>query len=165
MAEKHRKFDLLFVELLPACECHMSVAWRHDIPIIGTSSVDLRVPSGALLGNPYHPSIIPHYLSVYTSRMTFVERLINTIETIYVEFLTYRTTAPDFEKLFQKYFPRGDLKLADISLVFLNNHASLFPLPQVPGFIEIGGIHLKPPQSLPQVRNSIALNFQEPISS
>lgn len=85
--------------------------------------------------------------------MTFVERLINTIETMYLEFVYYKTSAPRSERFFRKYFSKGDLKVKDISLVLLNNHPSLFPLPYVPGIIEIGGIHLKPPQMLPEVSN------------
>jgi len=148
---KSKKYDLLFTELLPACECYLSIAWLHKIPIIATSPVDMRQLGGAVLGNPYHPSIIPHYYSSSTSRMTFFERLKNNIETMYLEYIVSRIKKTRFTEIIQRYFPRGGLEIADISLFFLNNHPSMFPLPFVPGIVPIAGVHLKPPQALPSV--------------
>lgn len=157
---KHSQFDILFVEQLPVSECYKAIAWRRNIPIIGTAPFELRTLSAAYLGNPYHPAIIPNYYSSYTSRMTFVERLINTIETMYLEYIEYRIVTPRFEKYAQKYFPEDDLKMTDISLLFLNHHPSLFPLPYVLGIVEVGGIHLKPPQILPKVSNTLLITLK-----
>lgn len=154
LAGKCKKYDLLFTELLPACECFLSIAWLHKIPIIATSPADLRLPEAAVLGNPYYPSVIPHYYSTSTTKMTFFERLKNTIETMYLSYIISKITKPRFLEFIQKYFPKGGLEIADISLLFLNSHPSMFPLPYVPGIIPTAGIHLKPPQALPPVSTS-----------
>jgi glucuronosyltransferase len=40
------------------------------------------------------------------------------------------------------------------SLVLLNTHFSLsYPKPITPNYVQVGGMHVKPPKKLPQVRN------------
>jgi len=40
------------------------------------------------------------------------------------------------------------------SLVLLNSHLSFsYPKPLMPNYVQVGGMHVKPPKKLPQVRN------------
>lgn len=141
----------MFTELILTTECYLPIAQRQNIPIIATLLFELRYMYQARLGNPYHPSVIPHALSTYGSKMTFVQRLRNTIETMYLDFLVTVLIKSYIEKFYQKYYPNDDPWVEKLSLLFLNSHSSISPFPNVPGIIEIGGVHLKAPQPLPQV--------------
>jgi len=64
----------------------------------------------------------------------------------------------------QKYFnytdnlpPVWELE-HNTSLVLLNTHHSLgYPKPLMPNYVQVGGMHVKPPKNLPQVRNVILI--------
>lgn len=59
----------------------------------------------------------------------------------------------------RKYFgsdaPDADTLMKNASLIFVNGHFSVdLPKPLLPNFVDIGGIHLKPPNPLPQVSHN-----------
>lgn len=141
----------MFTEVLLMSQCYYPIAQRQNIPIIGTHSVDLRYMPLVALGTPFHPSVVPHSYSSYGSKMTFVQRLKNIIETMYINFLVTILIEPRVEKFYQKYYPNDDPWVERLSLLFLNSHSSICPFPYVPGIIETGGVHFKEIQPLPQV--------------
>lgn len=141
----------MFIGLTCMYECYLPVAQRLNIPVIGTFPFDLRYKQLVMMGNPFHPSVLPNFFSTYTTKMTFVERLMNTIQIIYTDFTFFTLIKPRIEHFYQKYYPNDDPWVEKLSLLFLNNHRSILPLPYVPGIVEIAGVHLKPPQPLPKV--------------
>lgn len=141
----------MFTEVLYMSECYLAVAKRLNIPIIATTACDLTSKYWAFLGYSFNPSIVPHRLSVHASKMTFVERLKNTFEIMYIGFIEDQIIRPSVGKIYQNYYPDIDPFDLQLSLVFYNNYGSIFPRPTAPSIIQIGGIHLKPQQPLPKV--------------
>lgn len=150
----------MFTELIYMNECFVAPAKRQNIPIIATISCDLTVKYWASLGYTHNPSNIPYMYSNRATKMTFTERLQNTIEFIYAEFLESHFIKSGVKHIYQKYDPNTDPFDFKYSLLFDNSHMSIFPRPNVPNIIQTGGIHLKLPQPLPKV--SKTPNFQVP---
>lgn len=88
--------------------------------------------------------------------MTFSERLINAIFG-FVNDSHYRLKVISKQDALMKKYFGNDLPpiqeiIQNVSLVLVNHHSSLaYPRPYVPNMIEIGGIHVDPPNPLPQV--------------
>lgn len=142
----------MFVGIIQIWDCYFAVAYQSNIPIIVNSALDLRYKPLTILGNPFNPAITPHFHStIYTSKMTFVERVWNTVEVIYVDFLHFIFMKLPMRKFHHKYHLNEAPWNEAVSLYFLNSHRSILSEPRVPGVIEIAGVHLKPPKLLPAV--------------
>ncbi len=154
-----KKFDVLFVQLLPMYECYLPIAHELRIPVIGTFSARPWAEVEVELGNP-HPIIYPFIFSSFATKMTLYQRLVNAVDHVTMQYI-YKFVLPSMlQQFFQKHFPAYDLRASkEISLLFTNNHPVLFPKPVVPNEIEIGGVHLKPPKSLPEVNFWPRLHF------
>lgn len=72
-----KKYDLLITHHL-GTNCMLGFAHWFSIPsVLVTTSVGLPW-TPALIGLPDNPSYIPNYFSSYLSKMSFIERFINT---------------------------------------------------------------------------------------
>lgn len=98
---------------------------------------------------------MPKPYLTYTDKMTFPERLKNTIyshiEDLHFGLVTKRSQ----RKLYNELFPNAKRSFDDMyhssSIIFMNTHnAASTPRPYMPNMIEIGGIHVQPAQELPQ---------------
>lgn len=147
---KTKQFDVIFIEMLPFYECFLPLAEKLGVPIIATFSMRPWINIDTVVGNP-HPLVIPNFLSPFPQKMVFAERLINAWLDIYFTILVTHLWNPLIVEYYQQYFPNYNLKRNRLSLLFTNNHASIFSMPKAPNVIEIPGIHLKPVQPLPQV--------------
>uniref|UniRef100_V5GU86 UDP-glucuronosyltransferase n=1 Tax=Anoplophora glabripennis TaxID=217634 RepID=V5GU86_ANOGL len=120
-----------------------------------------------LVGNPSMPSFLPEVVLNIPSKMSFFQRLQNTLVKFFSMSNTYLIFYPKQNKLVQKYLPNPvDLNDAmyNISLVLLNSHVSLFaPQPAVPCMVEIGGFHVEPPKKLPKDLQSFLDNATEGV--
>jgi glucuronosyltransferase len=91
----------------------------------------------------------------YTDKMTFTQRLSNTIHS-HIETILYNFIhLPKQRKLYNQYFPNAKKSFDEMykssAVIFLNNHvASSSPRPYLPNMIEIGGIHVEPAKPLPK---------------
>ncbi|KAJ8930347.1 hypothetical protein NQ314_016856 [Rhamnusium bicolor] len=131
------------------------------------SSVYANSMINHLVGNPSLPSFAPEVFSSFSPRMSFFQRLYNTIIKFVFYILQFFFLYPMQDKLVKKYFTNS-LDLNDIlynsSLVLLNSHVSIStPQPSVPCMIEIGGFHIKPPQNLPQHLQTFLDNAKEGV--
>lgn len=132
-------------------ECYMPIAWKLQVPIIGTSAPRPRPDVDWQIGNP-HPLIAPFQTTNFGQKMNFYERLQNTYShlmsiTLNARSLSalgdhYRLYAPDYDIEMNKNHP---------SLMFVNTHVSVFPRALLPTVVEVAGIHLTPLNSLTQV--------------
>lgn len=99
-------------------------------------------------------SYIPNPFLSFTDRMTFTERLTNTIINRCEDFMYNFLHLPNQKRLYNKYFPNAKKSFYEMykssAIIFLNNHVSSSAArPYLPNMIEIGGIHVEPAKPLP----------------
>ena len=112
------------------------------------------------VGSPNPYSYIPDEFLEYTDKMKFWERTHNTIVCLVKHVVRQLIHVPKQNAAMQKHFHSSD-KLPPVwelehktSLVLLNTHHSLeYPKPLMPNYVQVGGLHVRRPNELPQVRN------------
>lgn len=108
------------------------------------------------VGNPSPASYIPEPLLGFSPKMTFLERVENTLFGLAGDILFRAYYLDKQDKVMKKYFgdhlPHVENIIKNTSLILVNHHFSLaFPRPYLPNMIEIGGYHINPPKPLPAV--------------
>ncbi|KAG5880367.1 hypothetical protein JTB14_029493 [Gonioctena quinquepunctata] len=120
-----------------------------------------------LVGNPALPSFYPELILGYQPKMTFYERVKNTLYRIQNYINLKVLFYPSQNHIIQKYLPHSiDLQdsLHNVSLVLLNSHSSFSrPEAHVPNIIEIGGFHIKPAEKLPDDLQEFLDNAKEGV--
>ncbi|KAB0799707.1 hypothetical protein PPYR_07587 [Photinus pyralis] len=148
-------FDLVITELF-STECFLDDLRKFDAPIIGISSCSIMAWDDFTVGVPTNPAYIPNSFLFLSDEMTFFERVENTMMYI-ITFATFelfidipgRIVASEY---FLKPVPNLKATAANISLLLVNNHFSVTrPRPLPPSYIDVGGIHLGVPKTLPLV--------------
>ncbi|XP_043467685.1 UDP-glycosyltransferase UGT5-like [Leptopilina heterotoma] len=143
---KDPPYDLVIVEYFTAY-CFMAFGRLLNVPIIGvTASVLLEWHNDAA-GNPHSLAFVPGGMTGFSTKMTFSERLQNTI---FSKMMTNDFNRQvESQKLFvDKYIGSGYPSIYDLtremSLILVNSHYSLNGIrPFTPGVIEIGGVHVQ----------------------
>ncbi|KAL5282623.1 UGT2A1.2 family protein [Megaselia abdita] len=140
-------FDLMVFDFI-LNDAFLGVANTFNVPAIAFSSVGENPLLNHLTGVPLLPSFVPHITSIYSSKMTFLQRVHNFLSNLVTYILIETLYTPTQEQLYNKHFPDPKPSLIDlrrnISLVISNSHPLLrFASPQMPNFIEVGGLHLK----------------------
>ncbi|XKL66467.1 hypothetical protein PGB90_009887 [Kerria lacca] len=151
-----KKFDLLIAESFNL-DIFLIYANKFQIPIITYFSANILFPWLAdKMQNPQNPSYVPVVIIGFSSNMTFIEKVTNTL--IYAFSLFYHNffILPKYEEVNKRLGGPSTRPLQDIirntSILFFNSHSSFTSItPLVPTVIEIGGIHIKPPVILPKV--------------
>jgi glucuronosyltransferase len=90
--------------------------------------------------------------------MTFGQRLVNTVATEVFKLGLYMFAELPTDRMLKKHFGKDVPPLSELkkrtTLILVNSHFSLNnPRPTVPGFIEVGGIHIQSNGILPKVIN------------
>jgi len=107
--------------------------------------------------NPY--SFVPDEFIEYTDNMNFWLRMYNTVLGTFKHVGRQLILLPTQNAVLHKYFnytdnlpPVWELEYKT-SLVLLNTHHSFsYPKPLMPNYVQVSGMHVKPPKKLPQVR-------------
>ncbi|CAH0555380.1 unnamed protein product [Brassicogethes aeneus] len=151
--DKHEKFDAVIVEQF-VNDAMKYFAYHFNAPLVSFSTVGANAWVNPLVGNPAPPSFVPDVFLSYSSRMSFVERLKNTLFSVISELNRHLIFFPAQNRILHKYYPDApDLKdlLYNNSLFLLNSHVSTHsPVPLLPNMIDIGGFHVKPAKTLPK---------------
>jgi len=156
---KNENFDLVIIEAF-FNECFLGFVHKFNAPVVQVCSFGGTVWMGNWVGNPNPYSYVPDGFIHYSDRMTFWERLTNTVIGEFVQIGRKYYYLPKQEAIARKYFNHTN-ELPSISeletstaLVLVNNHFSLgSPKPLMPNFVQVGGMHIKPPKELPDVRS------------
>jgi glucuronosyltransferase len=156
---KHEHFDLIIIEAF-FNECFLGFAHKFNVPVVQVCTFGGTAWMGDWVGNPNTYSYVPDGFSHFGDRMTFWERLTNTVVGEFVQLGRKYYYLPKQDAIARKYFNYTD-ELPSISeletstaLVLVNSHFSLsYPKPLMPNFVQVGGMHIKPPQELPDVRS------------
>ena len=148
---RNANFSLAVTDFALPCP----IAQRLDIPYVLLSPI-LAIPSAYLLANRnvMNPSYMPEMLTAYDHRMSFKERLLNTISTAMWTLLTHIVVQPRNQHLRARYDLRGEVSLmfTDAEMWLINSHIALdFPRPLLPNTKFVGGLTTKPAKSLSQV--------------
>lgn len=150
-----KEFDLLIFETFNI-DCFLGFAHRFKAPYIGMSSTGLMPIHNSRFGNPQNPANVPNIHYHFCDKMSFVERIINTVSVVWFQFArTYYYDAAG-EKIARKYFGTDMPSLREIAnnaqLLFTNTHYTIHrPRPLVPAIVPVGGLHINPAKKLPQV--------------
>lgn len=150
-----RRFDLVITELL-ASRCDLYLAGHLGVPHVAIVSSQMLTWYQDSFDSPSNPSYITTLNSPYPKPETFLQRVWNVIDyvtiSLYFKYADFKATEMG-RKQFDVRLPDAESLLRNVSMVFLNTHSN-FDLhkPIATNFKEIGGIHLKPPKSLPDVR-------------
>ncbi|KAK8404010.1 hypothetical protein O3P69_000225 [Scylla paramamosain] len=150
--EKRKEFDLIIVD-------HMfnevGYPFLHEVPFITIATPGMDYRQSAFLGNVLNPSYAPHLLHSFPLPLSLWQRIKNTFMHIYLA-IFWRSWAvvPLIQKEISAQFP--DLPpLLDIernqSLTLMNTHFTITtPVPLLPSQVEVGAMHCRPGEPLPQ---------------
>ncbi|XP_021699050.1 UDP-glucuronosyltransferase 2A3 [Aedes aegypti] len=148
-------FDLIVLEIFMN-DAMIGFCHHFKAPCIGMSTFGASKWTADLVGTPSPPSYVPNAFLGFSDRMSFKERLFNTLMSAMEILVDATIDYPVQNKIYQDAFPGpkpplAELKKKAISLVLLNNHFSLnYPRPYVTGMIEVGGMHInRVPKPLP----------------
>lgn len=155
LLKSDEKFDLVITETF-ITDCFLPFVHKFKAPHVAISSCILFPWSNDRMGSPDNPSYIPTIGTWFSNQMSFSERLINVIANVALKVIYSVTEGIVTEGHVHKHVGNDVPSLSDIarntSLLLVNTHFSLNrPRPLVPGIVEVGGLHLKPPKKLPKV--------------
>jgi glucuronosyltransferase len=156
---KNLHFDLLIVEAF-AMECLLGFAHKFNAPIIQICPYGGASFMGDWVGTPNPYSYVPDDFLAYKDKMNFWERTHNTIVGVLKLVGRQLIHTPKQNAVMQRHFNYTD-RLPPVwelerrtSLVLVNSHFSLsYPKPLMPNHVQVGGMHVKPPKKLSQVRD------------
>jgi glucuronosyltransferase len=156
---KYEHFDLVIIEAF-FNECFLGFAHKFSAPVVQVCSFGGTAWMADWVGNPNTYSYVPDAYSHYSDRMTFWERLTNTVAGELVQLGRKYYYLPKQEAIARKYFnytnelPSISELESSTALVLVNSHFSFsYPKPLMPNFVPVGGMHIKAPKELPDVRS------------
>ena len=158
------RFDLVVIEAF-FNECFLGFAHKFQAPLIQVCTYGGSNHMADWVGSPNPYSYVPDEHLGYTDKMNFWQRMYNTVVGTFRHVGRQLIHLPRQNAALHKYFnytdnlpPVWELEYKT-SLVLLNTHYSLsYPKPLMPNYVQVGGMHVKPPKKLPQVRN-VKLKF------
>ena len=148
-----QKFDLVFLHTGVACAVLLS---QHlDVPFV---SILTAIPPTMLLrifGNPVNPAYTPEFVTGFSNRMTFLQRVKNTIFSG-IQWMMTGVIYHFYDDLKLKYNIKPEMStfesVPQAELFFICSHFTLdFPRSYQPNVISVGGLSAVPPRPLPKV--------------
>jgi glucuronosyltransferase len=153
--DKH--FDIVIMEGF-YIDCFLGFVHKFKTPLVQVSPFGGAEYLGDLVGNPNPYSYIPDPFREFSDKMSFSERILNTLGGLFQQVGRRYYHIPRQEAIMRKHFNYTsnmpsirDLEKST-ALVLVNQHFSMnYPKPMLPNFIQVGGIHIKPQKNLPAV--------------
>lgn len=149
VGDSKTKYDIIFMELR-ASECMSFLSAKLNLPLVYVTPPPLiSYIEFSVLGHYPNPAVVSHTLAHHSVPRTFFERFTNTILSVYTSFLLqYKSWTVS----------NADTQAFDLvepikpSIVFSNAHFITDASRPIPtNVIQVGGIHLCPPQKIPEV--------------
>lgn len=153
---KANKFDVILLNIFHS-ECVFQMAKIFGSPIIGYHATVMVPWAAGKFALPMNPAVVPNNFLPLCDKMSFIERVENTIVMWgHLLYNRYVMVSND-KKVLGKYF--GEEAAADLdkigynsSLFFSNTHYTVnLPRVTLPNIIEIGGIHIGKAKVVPKV--------------
>lgn len=149
-----KKYDLIITEVFNT-DCFLGFVHKFKVPNIAVSAAHIIPMAAERFGIPDNPSYIPNGFLSYEPRMSFPERLFNSLTTLSLNLIRKYYYDPRHYRVATKYFgeslPPFDVLARNTSLVLVNSHFSFMgsSRPYPSNVIEVAGLHVKSPQPLP----------------
>ena len=146
-------FDLVLVHAMFAYP--MLVAQRLNVKCVAITPAIPPSMHIRLFGSPVNPAYSPELMTAFTNRMTFLQRVKNTLFSG-MQWMLADMANKGLDELKKKYNIRPELStlhsLSEAELWFIVSDFTLdFPRPYQPNTVSVGGITAKPANPLPQV--------------
>jgi len=142
-------FDIIITEVASS-ECASYVAFKLDLPLIYViPSPMVTYIEHTVLGDVSNPATVSHLMAHHAVPKTFAQRFSNVVLLGFSLFaLIYKEM--ELKKIDPQ--PYDLVKPIKPSLVFMNTHyITDAPRPLPASVIQVGGVHLKTPRSIPNV--------------
>jgi glucuronosyltransferase len=154
-----KTFDLIIIEGF-FNDCFLGFVHKFKVPAVQVCCFGGTAWMGDFVGNPNPYAYVPNGFS---DRMSFLERVTNTISEVFQRIGRKFYYLPKQDAIARKYFnytshlPSISELEASTAIILLNNHFSLsYPKPLMPNMVQVGGMHIRQPMQLPEVKN---INF------
>ncbi|CAO1424243.1 unnamed protein product [Diamesa tonsa] len=154
LINSNEKFDAVVVEVFNI-DSLMGLAQHFDCPLIGVTTFGAVKWIDKITGNQSPYSYVPQPFLSYTDKMTFPQRLYNTVFSMLEHVLFDFVHIPMQAKIYHQHFPKSKLSFSEVvkspAIVLLNNHVSSSSArPYLPNLIEISGVHVEEVKPLPE---------------
>ena len=132
-----------------------ALAWHFKAPMIMLTPNSIFPGALASLGDEEEPSYVPFFMTNFSNKMNLFQRTINTLATNLFVFFIHQWYQPTIRSMVQQRGvsdcpPLVELE-KNISIVFTNTHPAInYPRAMPPQIVEIGGIHCRQPNLLPE---------------
>lgn len=149
-----QKFDAVISEFIGYTPMY-AFAKYFNAPLIGITSTEPTYHEHRAIGNYIHSVVHPMNVFPNYKDLGFIERFfsvsLDIVMRLYFEPVIYQLFDRVIEKNFGDSVPRSRELARDVDLLLLNGHPALgFIRPIVPNTIQLGFLHVHPPQPLPQ---------------
>nr|XP_053653615.1 UDP-glycosyltransferase UGT5-like [Cherax quadricarinatus] len=150
--KKRKEFDVMVIDQLFN---EVAYPFLHEVPFITLSTSGMEPRQSAVLGNVVNPAYVPNFMQDYPKPMNLWNRFCNTLAQIRLALYWRKwTIVPMVQKEISAQFPELPLLLdleRNVSLSLLNSHFSIStPLPLLPSQVEVGAMHCRPANPLPE---------------
>ncbi|KAG5670629.1 hypothetical protein PVAND_000877 [Polypedilum vanderplanki] len=150
----NEKFDICVIEVFNF-DALLGIAEHVGCKVVSYVTCGIVKWTDDISGLVSPPSYVPKHYVEYTDRMTFKQRLINTVYSHIEDFIYGQIVKKNQKRLYEKYFPNAiktfDEMYKNTSILFMNTHISTSTArPYMPIQVEIGGIHIQPAKPLPK---------------
>ncbi|XP_046999933.1 UDP-glucosyltransferase 2-like isoform X2 [Schistocerca americana] len=146
-------YDVVISEFFHV-DCLAAFAHKFGAPLVGITSSNALPTVHDRVGNPEHPAYTEQYDLSLKAPFNFWERVYGTVMHQAFRILDWWATDARVDSKVREVFGEDTPPLEHVfrntSLVLVNSHWSMDqPLPTVPAFVEVGGLHLEEPKPLP----------------
>ncbi|XP_069945344.1 UDP-glycosyltransferase UGT5-like isoform X2 [Cherax quadricarinatus] len=150
--ERRKEFDLIMVD---SSFNEVAYPFLHEATFIMVSTPGIDYRQSAVLGNVFHPGYVPNFSSDFPRPYSIWSRFHNTLVQIGFAFYWRKwTVIPLVQKEISAQFPELPPLLdieRNMSLALLNSHFTFgLPVPLLPSQVEVGAMHCRPGNPLPQ---------------
>ncbi|VVC33308.1 Hypothetical protein CINCED_3A004360 [Cinara cedri] len=154
--EDQSTFDLVIVESFFQ-QCTVAMGHKYRAPVINIIPVSPCATHSISAANPFDFSYIKDYKTDSGKSLNFQNRLLNTFFGLYTLFVEPIIYNPKMENMMNTYFkypgyetrPTMTEMLKNVSLSLIDSDVMILSSrPYVPSFIEVPGIHFRPPKKM-----------------
>ncbi|KAF5280026.1 hypothetical protein FQA39_LY05407 [Lamprigera yunnana] len=139
---------------------------KFKAPVVGITSHVLLTWSNSWVGNIYNPSYVPSPFLKKSNKMTFIERVENTLSALICNTFYKYVQFHDTDVIKRHLNMTLTADMYNTSLILVNSHFSLHKDKTfVPNIIEVGGIHIVKLRSTPQVKELRMLSCHAHLTS
>lgn len=157
LLKSDQEFDLIISEYFFHSCVSMPLLEKFKVPFVGITSHVLMPWTNDWVANPSNPAFVPALFLGFADKMSFFERLENTVYWAYSRLYQELVADPEQYEIIKSFRGPDDAPLRkdlmyDTSLIFTYTHFSLnLPRPLVPNVVEVGGMHIGQAKKLPGV--------------